>query len=82
MSHLLSSGLLAASMRYPRQLASRVALQPQGPWAYDVVWGTDTIRILVLREMPEAEQNLVWNLFRIKNLLTSTIGLFGTPVHW
>ena len=23
----------------------------------------DTIRILVLREMPEAEQNVVWNLF-------------------
>ncbi len=28
-----------------------------------MVWGTDTIRILVLREMPEAAQNLVWNLF-------------------
>jgi hypothetical protein len=27
------------------------------------VWGVETIRILVLREMPEAEQNLVWNLF-------------------
>src|SRR5262249_54600388 len=56
--------LVAASMRFPRQLASRVALQPQGPGAYDVVWGTDTIRILVLRDMPDAEQNLVWNLFR------------------
>ncbi len=28
-----------------------------------MVWGTDIIRVLVLREMPEAEQNLVWNLF-------------------
>jgi hypothetical protein len=55
--------LFAASMRYPRQLASQITLQPVGPGAYDVVWGTDTIRILVLREMPEAEQNLVWNLF-------------------
>jgi hypothetical protein len=55
--------LLAASMRYPRGLAELVALQPQGPGAYDVLWGTDTIRILVLPEMPEAEQNLVWNLF-------------------
>jgi hypothetical protein len=55
--------LLAASMRFPQKLASQVTLQPQGPGAYDVVWGTDTIRILVLREMPEAEQNLVWNLF-------------------
>jgi hypothetical protein len=28
-----------------------------------VIWGVDTIRILVLREMPEAEQNVFWNLF-------------------
>jgi hypothetical protein len=55
--------LLAASMRFPRPLASQVALQPSGPGAYDVVWAVDTIRILVLREMPEAEQNVVWNLF-------------------
>ena len=55
--------MVAASMRFPRSLADRVALQPNGPGAYDVVWGTDSIRILVLREMPEAEQNLVWNLF-------------------
>src|SRR5258708_1811261 len=55
--------LLAASMRFPQRLASQVALQPQGPGAYDVVWGVETIRILVLREMPEAEQNVVWNLF-------------------
>jgi hypothetical protein len=55
--------LLAATMRFPRQLAGRVVLQPQGPGAYDVVWGTDTIRILVLREMPPTEQNVVWNLF-------------------
>jgi hypothetical protein len=66
LDHLLPEDhfrLLAATMHFPRQLASRVALQPQGPGAYDVAWGTDTIRILVLREMPEAEQNLVWNLF-------------------
>ncbi len=55
--------LLAASMRFPRALAERVALQPQGPGTYDVQWGTDTVRVLVLREMPEADQNLVWNLF-------------------
>ena len=55
--------LLAATMHFPRQLASRVVLQEQGPGAYDVVWGTETIRILVLRELPDAEQNLVWNLF-------------------
>jgi hypothetical protein len=55
--------LLAVSMRFPRNLVDRVALLPQGPGAYDVVWGTDIIRVLVLREMPEADQNLVWNPF-------------------
>ena len=66
LNHLLPEDrfrLFAASMHFPRGLAKRVALQPQGPGAYDVDWGTDKIRILVLREMPEAEQNLVWNLF-------------------
>jgi hypothetical protein len=55
--------LLAASMHFPRGLAERVALLPRCPGAYDVQWGTDIIRVLVLREMPETEQNLVWNLF-------------------
>jgi hypothetical protein len=55
--------LVAASMQFPRQLASQITLQPQGPGAYDVQWGTDVIRVLVLKEMPEAEQNVVWNLF-------------------
>jgi hypothetical protein len=66
LNHLLPEEhfrLFAVSMRFPRSLAERVVLQPQGPGAYDVQWGTDTIRVLVLREMPEAEQNLVWNLF-------------------
>jgi len=65
-NHLLPESdfrLLAASMRFPRTLSDRVPLLPRGEGTYDVVWGTDVIRILVLREMPEAEQNLVWNLF-------------------
>jgi hypothetical protein len=66
LDHLLPEGhfrLVAVSMRFPRGLADRVALQQQGPGAYDALWGTDTIRVLVLGEMPDAEQNLVWNLF-------------------
>jgi hypothetical protein len=55
--------LFAASMHFPQQLAGQIPLQPCGPGAYDIQWGTDTIRILVLREMPDAEQNVVWNLF-------------------
>jgi len=30
---------------------------------YEVVWGTHRIRVLVLSEMPEGEQNAIWNLF-------------------
>jgi hypothetical protein len=47
--------MVAVSMQYPRGLAQRIALQPRGPGTYDVQWGTDIIRVLVLREMPEAE---------------------------
>jgi hypothetical protein len=42
LDHLLPEDqfrLLAASMHFPRQLASRVTLQPQGTGAYDVIWG-------------------------------------------
>jgi hypothetical protein len=66
LDHLLPEAhfrILAVSMQYPRGRAQQIALQPRGPGAYDVVWGTDVIRVLVMREMPEAEQNLVWNLF-------------------
>jgi hypothetical protein len=55
--------LFAATMQYPRNLEEHITLRPVSPGAYDVNWGTDVIRVLVLREMPEAEQNLVWNLF-------------------
>ncbi len=43
--------LIAISMQYPRGLAQRVTLRPCGPGAYDVQWGAETIRVLVLREM-------------------------------
>lgn len=45
-----------------RRWRSGLPCSPKAPGLM-MYWGTDTIRILVLREMPAADQNLVWNLF-------------------
>ncbi len=55
--------LYGVSTRFPQKLAGMVALEPVQEGVYQVVWGTHPIRLLVLSEMPPAEQNLIWNLF-------------------
>ncbi len=55
--------LFAVCTRYPQKLATQVVWQTIGPGVYDVPWGTDTIRLLVLNEMPTDDRNAVWNLF-------------------
>jgi hypothetical protein len=60
--------IFAASMHHPellkRELADRnMTLQKVDEGAYDLHWAIDRVRILVMREMPEKEQNIVWNLF-------------------
>lgn len=55
--------LFAIATRFPEKLASQVILQPLQPGVYDVRWGTDTIRMLVLNQIPAAEHNALLNLF-------------------
>ena len=55
--------LFAVCTRFPEKLASQIAWQEVGPGMYDVPWGTDTIRVLVLNEVPVEDQNAIWNLF-------------------
>ena len=55
--------LFAICTRFPQKLAAQVAWQPVGPGVYDVLWGTDTIRLLVLNEIPTEDRNIFWNLF-------------------
>jgi hypothetical protein len=55
--------LLAVVTRFPEKMAGKITLQLQGVGVYDVAWGTDTIRVLVLNEVPAADHNAVLNLF-------------------
>ena len=55
--------LFAIATRFPEKLADKISLQPQGSGVYDVAWGTDTIRLLVLNQIPSADRNEILNLF-------------------
>ena len=58
--------LYAVSTRFPNKLAEQVALQHISPGVYDVVWGTDIIRLIVLSKIPDGEHNAIWRLFSAK----------------
>ncbi len=55
--------LYGVSTRFPQKLANQVEMEEIQPGVYEVVWGTHRIRVMVLNEIPEGEQNALWNLF-------------------
>ncbi|HPM83165.1 MAG TPA: hypothetical protein PLF81_20830 [Candidatus Anammoximicrobium sp.] len=55
--------LFAVATRYPQKLAEQVRLERCSDGVYDIKWGIDRIRLLVLSEVPAAEHNAIWNLF-------------------
>jgi len=55
--------LYGVSTRFPQKLANQVQMEGIQPGVYEVVWGTHPIRVMVLNEIPEGEQNALWNLF-------------------
>ena len=55
--------LYAVSTRFPQKLADMVPLEALQTGVYQVMWGTHQIRLIVLSEIPEGEQNALWNLF-------------------
>ncbi len=55
--------LYGVSTRFPQKLANQVQMEGIQPGVYEVVWGTHPIRVMVLNEIPEGEQNAIWNLF-------------------
>lgn len=55
--------LFAIATRFPEKLAAKVKLREQSEGVYDVDWGTDTIRVLVLNQVPAADRNTILNLF-------------------
>lgn len=55
--------LVAICTRFPRKLANQITWQQVKAGVYDIRWGTDTIRALVLNEFPPEVRNIYWNLF-------------------
>ncbi len=58
--------LYGVSTRFPKKLDQLIGLQRINQGIYEVDWGTDNIRIIVLSEIPEGEHNAVWRLFSAK----------------
>ena len=55
--------LFGVCTRYPKKLASQVSLNSRQTGVYEVVRGTDQIRIIVLSEIPHEVHNSIWHLF-------------------
>ena len=55
--------LFGVMARFPSQLAAQVELNPVQAGVYDCVWGTDLVRLIVLRELPLEDRNAVLQLF-------------------
>ena len=55
--------LFAICARYPRELAAAVPLVSLQPGVYDCRWATDTVRVVVLHQLPQEEHNALLLLF-------------------
>lgn len=55
--------LYGVSTRFPQKLADQVALTQRQAGVYEVRWGTTQLRVIVLREVLQAERNALWLLF-------------------
>jgi hypothetical protein len=55
--------LYAVCARYPHNLAGQVRWEEVQPGVYDCRWGTAVVRVIVARQLPEAEHNAPLHLF-------------------
>jgi hypothetical protein len=56
-------GLYAVCARFPHNLSGQVPWQQRQDGVYDCRWGTDTIRVLVVGELPREPHNAPLHLF-------------------
>jgi hypothetical protein len=55
--------LYAVCSRFPHNLGNEVPLEPLQPGVFQCRRGTDTIRVIVVAQLPHAEQNAMLHLF-------------------
>lgn len=59
--------LYAVATRHPQGLAKRQSLKLIAwPGVYDVIWGTQTIRLIVLNTITQHPRNAPWELFSLQ----------------
>ena len=66
LNHLLAEEefrLYGVSTRFPQKLASQVELKSLKPGVFEVIRGTDQIRLIVLSEIAQEQRNTIWHLF-------------------
>jgi len=57
-------GLYAVATRDPKALAAQHRLEPAGaPGLYDLAWGSQMVRLIVLNTIEQAPRNAPWALF-------------------
>lgn len=62
--------LYGVATRFPRKLSRQIPFKKLQPGVYQVMWGTDSIRIIVLNEIPKSEHNAMWHIFSgVANLI-------------
>jgi hypothetical protein len=55
--------LFGICARFPEGLAKEIALTKIQDGVYDCLWGTDTVRLLVIRDLPQNERNAMLQFF-------------------
>ena len=55
--------LYAVCTRFPRNLMRKYKAKKRKEGVYDIVYGGLPMRVIVLRDIPQAEQNAIWNIF-------------------
>ncbi len=55
--------LYGVSTRYPQNLERLITLTPIQDGIYDIRWGSQTIRLIVLSQISQGEKNAIWHMF-------------------
>jgi hypothetical protein len=55
--------LYAITTHYPQKLAKQYPFEKIQKGVYDLYWGSQLIRVIVLSQMPKAPNNTLWQLF-------------------
>lgn len=71
--------LYGVSTRYPQNLARLTQLHEVMQGVYDLAWGSQTLRLIVTSQVPEAERNAIWQLF---SAVPEHVSYGAAHYHW